>query len=57
MTEGQQKNVPDGNSSSRSKENAKKARLASALRRNLLKRKDQQRSRAAEEDGGDNTAR
>ncbi len=53
MTTRHPKNAPNNESISHSEGDGREARLAEALRRNLLKRKDQKRVRAVEKDAGD----
>jgi hypothetical protein len=49
MTDKQGKDRPESDPASGGKKAAREARMASALRRNLLKRKDQQRARIVED--------
>ena len=52
MTGEQSKEASEGKPLPGAKKAAREARLAGALRRNLLKRKDQQRARIVEDDNG-----
>ncbi len=53
MTTRQPKNASNNESISHLKGDGREERLASALRRNLLKRKGQKQARAAEKEAGD----